>query len=183
MDGNFVPNITFGPGLIKSIREKTSLKFDTHLMIDSPEKYIQDFAEAGSDLITVHNESSKHVHRLIQQIKGYDCKAGLALNPATPLTEVKYLLSELDLILIMSVNPGFGGQKFIPQTINKINRLSTMINKNNPSVKIAVDGGINKKNINEVVEAGADIIIAGSAIFKQTNPEKALENFKNVIAE
>ena len=178
MDGNFVPNITFGPGLINSIRDKTSLKFDTHLMISNPEKYISKFADAGSDLITIHAEASKHVHRVIQLIKNQNCRAGIALNPATPLNELKYILPEVDLVLIMSVNPGFGGQKFIPQIIQKIERLSEMAVNMQNSVEIAVDGGINKNNIKDVVNAGANMIIAGSAIFKQPNPEKALIDLK-----
>lgn len=178
MDGNFVPNITFGPGLIESIRDKTTLRFDTHLMIANPEKYIEDFAEAGSDLITVHAEASRHLHRLIQQIKSNKCQAGIALNPATPLNEIEYLLPDLDLVLIMSVNPGFGGQKFIPQILTKIKKLSNIIKERELSIKIAVDGGVNKDNIKKVVDAGAEMIIAGSAIFKQSDPGQALENLR-----
>ncbi len=181
MDGHFVPNITFGPKLISDLRKESDLKFDTHLMIDNPEKYIEDFAEAGSDLITVHEESSRHLHRLIQKIKKTGAKAGVALNPATPIDNLEYVISDLDLILIMSVNPGFGGQSFIPQILVKIERLATVVEKKGLDLKIAVDGGINEKNIQEVVRAGADIIVAGSAIFKSKDPEKSIEKMKTII--
>ncbi|MGM0410461.1 MAG: ribulose-phosphate 3-epimerase [Bacillota bacterium] len=183
MDGQFVPNITFGPKLISDLRKESDLKFDTHLMIDNPEKYIEDFAEAGSDLITVHEESSSHIHRLIQKIKKTGTKAGIALNPATPIDNLEYVLSDLDLILIMSVNPGFGGQSFIPQILMKIERLATVVEKKGLDLKIAVDGGINDKNLQEVVRSGADIIVAGSAIFKTENPAKSLEKMKKIIED
>ncbi len=178
MDGNFVPNITFGPKLISAIRPHSSLLFDTHLMINHPEKYISAFAEAGSDLITVHVEAEKHLHSLIQQINKEDCLPGAALNPATPLDELEYVLPDLKLVLIMSVNPGFGGQKFISGMYNKIKRLKDLISSRNPEVKIAVDGGIKPDNVKKVASAGADIIVAGSAIFKAESPEQALKEFK-----
>lgn len=184
MDGNFVPNITFGPGLIEDLRPYSDLTFDTHLMIDHPERYIENFAKAGSDIITVHDEATLHTHRLIQQIKNTGCKAGVSLNPATPLDNLEYLLSEIDLVLIMSVNPGFGGQSFIPQILVKIERLATIIEKRGLDVEIAVDGGINQANIQDVVRAGADIIVAGSAIFKTDDPAKALENLRfNILSD
>ena len=182
MDGSFVPNITFGAKLIKDLRAHTDLKFDTHLMIDNPEKYIADFAEAGSDLITVHDESSRHTHRLVQQIKDMDCKAGVALNPATPIDNLEYILPELDLVLIMSVNPGFGGQSFIPQILVKIERLATILEKRGLELKIAVDGGIKEDNIEDVVRAGANLIVAGSAIFKADNPSQALNTMRKKVS-
>lgn len=182
MDGAFVPNISYGAGLIKAIRPYSDLEFDTHLMIENPEKYIKDYAEAGSDLITIHVESTRHLHRVLQQIKQTDCLAGVALNPATPLESIEYVLQDLDLILIMSVNPGFGGQKFIPQIYNKISRLKQIIDNRNLSIMISVDGGINKDNINDVIEAGTDIIVAGSAIFKQPQPAQTLREFKEITS-
>lgn len=181
MDGHFVPNLTFGPKLIGDLRQHSNLKFDTHLMIDNPEKYINTYAKAGSDLITIHEETSKHTHRLIQQIKNSGCKAGIALNPATPIDNLEYVLPELDLVLIMSVNPGFGGQSFIPQILVKIERLATVIEKRGLDLKIAVDGGINENNIIDVVRSGADIIVAGSAVFKTHNPTRTIENFRKKI--
>ncbi|MGM0438710.1 MAG: ribulose-phosphate 3-epimerase [Bacillota bacterium] len=181
MDGHFVPNLTFGPKLIGDLRKHSDLKFDTHLMIDNPEKYINTYAEAGSDLITIHEETSKHTHRLIQQIKNTGCRAGIALNPATPIDNLEYVLPELDLVLIMSVNPGFGGQSFIPQILVKIERLATVIEKRGLDLKIAVDGGINENNIIDVVRSGADIIVAGSAIFKTNNPTRTIENFRKKV--
>ena len=181
MDGHFVPNLTFGPKLINDLRKYSDLKFDTHLMIDNPEKYIETYAEAGSDLITIHEETTKHTHRVIQQIKNNDCKAGIALNPGTPIDNLEYILPDLDLVLIMSVNPGFGGQSFIPQILVKIERLATVIEKRGLNLKIAVDGGIKDSNIVDVVRSGADIIVAGSAIFKSNDPKKSIEDFRKKI--
>ncbi len=179
MDGRFVPNITFGPGLIKSLRPHSELSFDTHLMIESPEKYIKEFAEAGSDFITVHAEASKHLHRVIQKIKQNNCLAGIALNPATSLKEIEYILPDIDLLLIMTVNPGFGGQELIPEMFYKINKASKLIAKNNYQIKIAVDGGVKLDNLNKFLKNGTDIIVAGSAVFKADNPEQKVEEFKN----
>ena len=181
MDGHFVPNLTFGPKLINDLRKYSDLKFDTHLMIDNPEKYIETYAEAGSDLITIHEETTKHTHRVIQQIKNNDCKAGIALNPGTPIDNLEYILPDLDLVLIMSVNPGFGGKSFIPQILVKIERLATVIEKRGLNLKIAVDGGIKDSNIVDVVRSGADIIVAGSAIFKSNDPKKSIEDFRKKI--
>lgn len=178
MDGHFVPNLTFGPGLISALRAKTELAFDTHLMISNPEDYIEDYAEAGSDYITFHIEATDHSHRLIQRIKEAGCKAGVSLNPGTSLEDIKFILPDLDLVLIMSVNPGFGGQKYIPQITEKINELNNMIKKLDNNVEIAVDGGIKLYNVNEVITAGADIIIAGSAIFGSDNRHDVIEQFK-----
>ena len=161
MDGNFVPNISFGVPIIKSIRDKTDLIFDVHLMIDAPERYIEDFAKAGADMIVVHAESTTHLHRVIQQIKNCGLKAGVSLNPATPVENLKYVIDELDMVLLMSVNPGFGGQKFIPTTIEKIKEVRDL----SPTVDIQIDGGITDITIKPCIEAGANIFVAGSFVF------------------
>jgi len=161
MDGNFVPNISFGVPIIKSIRDKTDLIFDVHLMIDAPERYIEDFAKAGADMIVVHAESTTHLHRVIQQIKNHGLKAGVSLNPATPVENLKYVIDELDMVLLMSVNPGFGGQKFIPSTIKKIKEVREI----SPTVDIQIDGGITDTTIKPCIEAGANIFVAGSFVF------------------
>lgn len=161
MDGNFVPNISFGVPIIKSIRDKTDLIFDVHLMIDAPERYIEDFAKAGADMIVVHAESTTHLHRVIQQIKNHGLKAGVSLNPATPVENLKYVIDELDMVLLMSVNPGFGGQKFIPSTIKKIKEVREM----SSTVDIQIDGGITDTTIKPCIEAGANIFVAGSFVF------------------
>ncbi|MEC9490235.1 MAG: ribulose-phosphate 3-epimerase [Halanaerobiales bacterium] len=183
MDGVYVPNITFGPGLISSIRKHTQLPFDTHLMITRPERYIKDFAEAGSDILTVHLEATDHIHRVIQLIKDQGIKAGVSLNPATPLASLEYILPELDQVLIMSVNPGFGGQSYIPQMTEKITKLKKMIAANNYNCKIEVDGGIKTYNLKEIVKAGADIIVAGSAIFGAADPGKTLTEMRSIAAD
>ena len=161
MDGNFVPNISFGVPIIKSIRDKTDLIFDVHLMIDAPERYIEDFAKAGADMIVVHAESTTHLHRVIQQIKNHGLKAGVSLNPATPVENLKYVIDELDMVLLMSVNPGFGGQKFIPSTIKKIKEVREM----SSTIDIQIDGGITDVTIKPCIEAGANIFVAGSFVF------------------
>ena len=165
MDGHFVPNITLGPGIVKSLRKDVNMVFDTHLMIENPDNYIKDFVDAGSDLIVVHQEACRHLHRTIQNIKSYNIKAGVALNPATPIETIKHVLEDVDMVLIMTVNPGFGGQSFIEGTIEKIQELKKIIDEKNLSVDIQVDGGIKPSNIDKVVKAGANIIVAGSAIF------------------
>jgi len=179
MDGHFVPNITFGPPLISSIRKHSSLFFDSHLMIEQPERYIKDFVDAGSDLITVHVETTNHLHRLVQNIKSYGVKAGVALNPATPLDTVQYVLEEVDLILVMSVNPGFGGQSFIENSLEKITHLAAWRRMGRHSYRIQVDGGITDKNVQAVVNAGADTLVAGSYIFKSDNIEVAIQKLKS----
>jgi len=178
MDGHFVPNMSFGPALIKSIRPHSSLVFDTHLMIEAPDKFIDEFAEAGSDIITIHQEATNHLDRTINYVKSKGCKAGVSLNPATSLKELEYVLEDIDMVLIMSVNPGFGGQKFIPQMLKKITKLKEIIEMNKLNVDIEVDGGINLSNVRDIVNAGADVIVAGSAIFKESDPAQALANFK-----
>ncbi|MCC5911977.1 MAG: ribulose-phosphate 3-epimerase [Clostridiaceae bacterium] len=165
MDGHFVPNITLGPPIVKSLKGKTTLPFDVHLMIENPDVYINDFVEAGADIITVHAEACTHLHRTIQQIKKYNIKAAVALNPATSLSVIEHVLDELDMVLIMTVNPGFGGQSFIPSMLKKIQDLRKMIDDRNLKIDIQVDGGIKPDNIHLVTEAGANVIVAGSAIF------------------
>lgn len=181
MDGHFVPNITFGAPVIKKLRGVTNVPFDVHLMIENPEKYIEDFVDAGADIITVHEESTVHLHRLIQQIKGYDgVKAAVSLNPATPLDVLEYVLEDIDMVLIMSVNPGFGGQSFIPQCKAKIKTLKKMITDRNLDVEIQVDGGVKLDNVKEIIDCGADIVVAGSAIFGTDDVVEATRQFKNI---
>ncbi len=175
MDGRFVPNITFGPLVISAIRPHTFLPFDVHLMIVEPSRYIEEFAKAGADWISIHAEAEIHLHRTITRIKELGKKAGLALNPHTPLEMVEYLLSELDFVLIMTVNPGFGGQKFIPQVLKKIERLRKMIDERGLNTLIEVDGGINKETAKDVISAGADILVAGTAVFKEKDYGLAIE--------
>lgn len=169
MDGHFVPNITLGPPVIKSLKGKTNMLFDVHLMIENPDKYIKDFVEAGADIVTVHSEASIHLHRTIQYIKSFNVKAGVSLNPSTPLNSIEYVLEDLDMVLIMTVNPGFGGQDFIPSMIGKIEALKKMIQNRNLTIDIQVDGGIKPSNVNLVTNAGANVIVAGSAIFNSDN--------------
>lgn len=170
MDGIFVPNITFGPAVIKSVRNKTNLVFDVHLMITEPERYIEEFVKAGADMITIHVEATKHPHRVIQQIKSYGVKAGIVLNPGTPAEAVKYLINEVDMVLVMSVNPGFGGQSFIESAVTKIKELRAM----NSTVDIQVDGGITDKTIGKCIDAGANIFVAGSYVFKGDYAERIM---------
>lgn len=161
MDGAFVPSISFGMPVIKSLRKYSGQVFDVHLMIESPERYLEDFKAAGADIITVHAEATKHLHRTVTRIKELGLKAGVSLNPATPLSTIELVLSEVDMVLIMSVNPGFGGQKFIPFTLDKIRKLREM----SPDIDIEVDGGVNKDNVAELVKAGANVLVAGTAVF------------------
>lgn len=183
MDGVYVPNITFGPALIKAVRPYSELPFDTHLMITKPERYVEEFVKAGSDLLTVHYEATEHIHRVIQLIKSYDIKAGCSLNPATPLDSLEYILPDLDLVLIMSVNPGFGGQSYIPQITDKIKKLSKIIKENDYDCKIQVDGGIKTHNLKKIINAGADIIVAGSAIFGAEDPAEALAKMRRIAED
>jgi len=165
MDGSFVPNISFGLPVIKSIRNRTDKVFDVHLMINNPSSYIDDFIDAGADIITVHYEADKHIDRTINYIKSKGKKAAISLNPGTPTSVLKDLIASLDMVLIMSVNPGFGGQKFIPYSLDKIREIKELSNKFNPSLLIQVDGGVDKTNVKEIIEAGANVIVAGSAVF------------------
>ena len=165
MDGMFLPSITIGMPVVKSIRNYTDKVLDVHLMIENPDRYIVEFADAGADIITVHAEACKHLDRTIELIKSRSVMAAVALNPATDLSVLEYILPKLDMVLIMSVNPGFGGQKFIPYSLDKIRNLKRMIDERNINVDIEVDGGINLDNVKSVIEAGANIIVAGSAVF------------------
>lgn len=166
MDGMFVPSISFGMPIIRCLRSCSDRIFDVHLMIEEPVRYVAEFADAGADLITVHAESCKHLDRTIERIKELGLLAGVALNPATPLSAVEYILPRVDMVLIMSVNPGFGGQKLIPYTISKIRKLKEMIEESGLKTDIEVDGGVNLENVTEVLDAGANIIVAGSAVFQ-----------------
>lgn len=181
MDGHFVPNITFGPDFVKAIRKHTNLFFDVHLMIENPDNYVECFKDAGADLIVVHQEATKHLHRSIQNIKALGVKAGVALNPATPLETIELVLEDVDLVLLMSVNPGFGGQSFIPQTISKIEKLKAMIEAKGLNVDIQVDGGVNKDTIDSVVKAGANVLVAGSAVFGKEDRKEAIEALRKAI--
>lgn len=180
MDGRFVPNISFGMSIIKQIREASSKFFDVHLMILEPEKYVEEFKESGANSLTVHLEACPHLHRNIQQIKSLEMNAAVAINPSTPVFLLQDVISDVDMVLIMSVNPGFGGQSFIPHTIQKIKELKTLINKTNSKAKIEVDGGISLKNAGEIINAGADILVVGNAIFSSENPKKIIEKLKQI---
>lgn len=175
MDGNFVPNISIGLPVIKSIRNKTDKVFDVHLMIENPSRYIDEFVEAGADIITIHYEAEKHIDRAIDYIKSKGVKAGVSLNPGTPSIVLKDIIEKLDLVLIMSVNPGFGGQKFIPYSINKIKEVKEMSLNVNKDLLIEVDGGVDKNNSKAIVEAGANVLVAGSAIFGDGNLKENIE--------
>jgi len=181
MDGHFVSNITIGPLILESIRNRTNIPFDVHLMIENPDLYIQDFVKSGASIITVHIEACNHIHRTIQNIKSYGVKAGVSLNPGTSLSTIEYILNEVDMVLIMSVNPGFGGQKFVSSALDKIGSLRKMINDRKLNVEIEVDGGIKLENASQVIKAGADILVAGSAIFHSENIEEAIRKFKREL--
>lgn len=178
MDGHFVPNITLGPGIVKCLRPHTELPFDVHLMIENPDQYIKDFKEAGADIITVHVEACRHLHRTLQLIKQYEMQCGAVLNPHTPLEMIKHVLQEVDWILIMSVNPGFGGQTFIPDSLNKIATLNQWRQEQNLSYVIEVDGGVNEETARLCEEAGADVVVAGSAVFNAVDRQLAIQKIK-----
>ena len=178
MDGHFVPNITLGPGIVKSLRKDVNMVFDAHLMIENPDNYIKEFADAGCDIIVVHQEACTHLHRTIQNIKSHGIKAGVALNPATPIETIKYVLQDVDMVLLMSVNPGFGGQSYIPVVTEKIKELKALIDKMNLDIDIEVDGGVKPSNIAEVVNAGANVIVAGSAIFNAGDIDEAVKSLR-----
>ncbi|MDO4322765.1 MAG: ribulose-phosphate 3-epimerase [Lachnospiraceae bacterium] len=182
MDGMFVPSISFGMPVIQSIRSLTDCFFDVHLMIEQPERYIETFAKCGADSITVHAEATKHLHRAVQQIKGCGVKAGVALNPATPLSALDYVLEDVDMVLIMTVNPGFGGQKYIPQMTEKIRTLRQRLIQMGLETDIQVDGGIKTDTIREVLGAGANVCVAGSAVFGEQIAEKTT-GFLNIMKE
>jgi len=181
MDGAFVPNITVGPFILEAIRKVTALPLDVHLMIERPEQYISEFADAGADIITVHFEACTHLHRTIQAIKEKGKKAGVSVNPATPLVSIKYVLGDIDLLLIMSVNPGFGGQRFIPSALEKIKKARQMVDKIGANVSIEVDGGVKLENIGEVASAGADIFVSGSGVFGTKDYKETIQEMKRII--
>ncbi|WP_346934959.1 ribulose-phosphate 3-epimerase [Clostridium sp.] len=179
MDGMFVPNISFGVPVIKSIRNLTTLVFDVHLMIEDPARYVKDFVDAGADMITVHYEADRHIDRTIKYIKSLGVKAGVALNPGTPVSMIENLIPDLDMVLIMSVNPGFGGQKYIEYSADKILQVKELKDKYNKELYIQVDGGIDATNVSKVVKCGANSIVAGSAVFKNNEIEKNIINIRS----
>ncbi len=179
MDGVFVPNISFGMPVIKAMRPFTSKFFDVHAMIANPDDFIQEFKKAGADQLTVHLEACTHLHRTVQAIQQSGMKAGVALNPHTPVSQLKHVITELDLVLIMSVNPGFGGQKFIEECLPKVAACKEMIHRRNSNAKIQVDGGVNANNAAELVNAGVDVLVAGSAVYGAENPEEMILTLKH----
>lgn len=183
MDGHFVPNITIGPLLVETLKRVTRLPLDVHLMIERPEQYIRDFARAGAAILTVHQEVCPHLHRTIQQIHAEGCRAGVAINPATPLTMVEEVLDDADLFLVMSVNPGFGGQTFIERTLDKIVRMRRLLDGRGARAELEVDGGIKSSNVARVVAAGADVIVAGSAIYRpDATVQQAVSELRMAVA-
>lgn len=178
MDGNFVPNITMGPSIISSLRKVTQLPFDVHLMIAHPDQYIESFYKAGADIITVHVEASRHLHRTVELIKSFGVQAGVSLNPATPLDHIEEIIHSIDLLLIMTVNPGFGGQQFIGTSLSKIARARKMLDALPRQPLLEVDGGVNMKNIGDIAQAGADVIVAGNAVFSTEDYRKTIAALK-----
>jgi len=181
MDGHFVPNITIGPFIVEAARRATRLPLDVHLMIENPDKFVPDFVKAGSDIITVHAEASRHLHRTIQYIKEQGIRAGVSLNPTTPLSVLEHILGDVDLILVMTVNPGFSGQSFIKSCLPKIERIRKMLDDGNYKAELEVDGGIKVSNIGAVAKAGADVFVAGSAIFGSDNYKKTISVMRQEI--
>ena len=179
MDGHFVPNITVGPLVVKAARASTNLVLDVHLMIENPDQYITDFYKAGSDIITVHVEASRHLNRTIRSIKELNIKTGVVLNPSTSLCTVDNVIEDVDMVLLMSVNPGFGGQKFIPSTLKKIKSLKDQIVKRGLNVEIEVDGGVTEDNARDIINSGVDILVAGSTVFKSKNYKETIKNLRN----
>lgn len=178
MDGHFVPNLTVGPPMVEALRKVTSLPLDVHLMMTNPDDFIPEFVDAGADLLTVHVEACPHLHRTVQSIKERKVKAGVSLNPATSVTSVEEILGEVDLVLVMSVNPGFGGQQFISSSLDKIRRIRTMMNNSRSSAHLEVDGGINPTNVASVIQAGANVLVAGSAIFGSKNIPETIRQMR-----
>ena len=181
MDGRFVPNISFGPMFVEFFRKSTTKICDVHLMIEEPERYAEAFKKAGADNLTVHWEACKHLHRNIQQIKNLGMQAGVAINPHTPVEALKDIITDIDLVCVMSVNPGFGGQAFIPHTLNKIKRLREMIDEQSLDVKIEIDGGVTLANAKSIIDAGADVLVAGSTIFNVPNPTEVIAQLKQIV--
>ncbi len=183
MDGHFVPNLTIGPLVVKAIRQVTDLPFDVHLMIEEPDRYLEAFAQAGADWISVHVEACPHLHRTVTRIRELGKKAGVAINPATPLETLDYILEEIDFVLVMSVNPGFGGQKFILSALRKIRTLKEILRDRGLEIPIEVDGGVNLQTIGEVVRAGAEILVAGSAVFGTPDYAETLKALRQRVTE
>lgn len=183
MDGHFVPNITFGPSVLKSLNNRNTVSYDVHLMIENPDLYIEDFVTDKTEYIVVHQEASRHLHRTISHIKSFGIKAGVSINPATSVETLYDILPFVDLVLIMSVNPGFGGQKFIPHSLRKIERLKALREEMNLDFQIEIDGGVNEDNISEVISYGVDIVVAGSAVFKKETKNTVLQvqNLKRIM--
>lgn len=180
MDGWYVPNITIGPGVISSIKKHTNLPFDVHLMIEKPNRYIEDFVRAGADILSIHPEACSHPHRVLKNIHSYGIKAGVVLNPHTPIDSIYYILEEVDLILVMTVNPGFGGQVFISSLIEKIKNVRKLIEESGKNIYLEVDGGINTETGKLVCEAGANVLVSGHAIFKNSDPASVVKAMKNI---
>jgi len=180
MDGTFVPNISFGVPVIKSIQENANKILDVHLMIVNPDKYIKKFKEVGANILTVHYEACTHLHRTIQAIKNEGMKAGVAINPHTPVDVLNEILNEIDLVCVMSVNPGFGGQKFITNTFNKVKKLKELKEKNKKNFLIEIDGGVNVDNAKDLIDSGADVLVAGSSVFKSENPIETIKKLKYI---
>ena len=183
MDGRYVPNITIGPGVVASLRKTTSLPFDVHLMIEEPDRYVDAFVEAGSDIVTVHAEAVIHLHRTVHYIKGKGIKAGVSLNPSTPLSCIEEILPDIDVLLIMTVNPGFGGQKFITGMLPKIRRAKELARSRGLEPAIEVDGGVTTENIGSLAEAGADIFVAGAAVFGSPSYSEAITRMKGILTK
>ncbi len=180
MDGRFVPNISFGPMIVEFFRKSTTKICDVHLMIEDPGNYAEAFKKAGADILTVHIEACPHLHRNIQQIKSLGMQAGVAINPHTPVEALKDILADIDLVCMMSVNPGFGGQSFIPHTFNKIKRLREMIDEQSLKVKIEIDGGVTLENAKAIIDAGADVLVAGNTVFRSANPKATIAELKAI---
>ncbi len=178
MDGLFVPNITIGAPVVRSIRKCTGLILDVHLMIENPDKHIEDFVKAGSDIITIHQEATKHLHRTVQSIKKHGIKCGVAINPATSLTELDWIIEDVDMVLIMTVNPGFGGQSYIESMTDKVRDLKKIIDKKGLDIDIEVDGGVSLDNVKMLSDAGANVFVSGSSIFNSKDMEKTMKDFK-----
>jgi len=183
MDGRFVPNISFGIPVTAAISKHANKPLDVHLMIESPENYVEDFKKAGAEIITVHIEACRHLHRNLQQIKDIGCRAGVALNPHTPISQLEEVIENIDLVCLMSVNPGFGGQKFIENTYNKISQLRKMIDSSNSKALIEIDGGVNLDNAAKLMQCGADVLVAGSFVFRSVDPQNTISGLKNVTYE
>lgn len=178
MDGRFVPNLTIGPPVVEALKKETNLFLDVHLMIVEPEKHLENFARAGADLITVHAEACHHLHRVLSRIRELGAKAGVAFNPATPVHLLNYVFNQVDLVLVMSVNPGFGGQEFIPGVLTKIKEVAQWAEKSESKVEVQVDGGINASTAPRVIDAGATVLVAGSAVFGKEKPDQAIQALK-----